>query len=483
MNLKLMCVMPLALSLAIISCDETEAVSQLTNCTRVDAFLALGEDGEAIVDPEAIPLCGRNQAELDAKIALAQSEFDASLAQAIADSMAPEPEPMEGITLTFDDPALDALGNSFSFGDIASINVVTNPVPGETNPEVSSVYEAVVDTNLGMGFNGVGFDFAAIGLDEFDFTGQNRQITVSVWSDVPFTLQAQVGNGRDDAGIDIVDPRPASKTASHSGGGWENLVFDFSTGQLFNPFLNAPGAPAGGSEIPEDELGEISGMYSSLQFQFNGAPADAETTFYIDNINYNPPTPSLEISFDEADLDFLGNSFSFGDIASIDIVDNPELGGTNNTSSLVYEAVVDTNLGMGFNGFGFDIEAIGLPVLNFTEANKQITISVWSNVPFTLQAQVGNGRDEAGVDIVTPRPASKTALHTGGGWEDIVFDFSTGDLSNPFLNAPGAPAGGSTITEEEFGEILGTYSNLQFQFNGAPADAMTTFYIDNVIYN
>ena len=496
MNSKLIFTMPLALSLVFLSCDDNEIDSQLTNCTRVDTFISLTQDGEPFVDEDAQLLCGRNQAELDEKIAFAQQEFDEAVAAAIAAREASDPDPipvpMNVTTITFDNPDVDVLANSFSFGDIASINVVENPVAGGTNPEVSNVFEAVVDTSLGNGFNGFGFGVEASGLEILDFTADAKSITVSVYSEVAFTLQAQIGNGQDENGIDIITPRPANTTAVHGGSGWEDLVFDFSISPLFNPFSNNPDAPAGGTEIPAEEIGEITGTYNAIQFQFNGAPADAMTTFYLDNINYvstsdvvivEPVEPSDMVTFDEPDGLVLANSFSFGDISSINVVANPVVGGTNPDVTNVFEAVVDTALGNGFNGFGFDVEASGLEVLDFTGDNKLITVSVFSEVAFTLQVQIGNGRDEAGVDIIEPRSANTTAMHSGNGWEDLVFDFSMSPLFNPFFNNPDAPAGGTEIPAEEIGEITGTYNAIQFQFNGAPADAMTTFYLDNIIYN
>ncbi len=474
------------------SCEEEEKpiLNGFTNCEVVTSFFVqenFDQDGNPItptLGEEDLTVCGRNDEVLASRIQdVEMSNIEVEERIARLQDQSPTIS-----SITFDEADFDFAGNSFNFGDVSMVGIIDNPDLGGTNSDASMVHQTVVDTNLGNGFNGVGFDIEAIGFEEFDFTGDNKQITVSVWSNVPFTFQAQISDGRDADGVDIIEPRPAFKTAEHTGSGWEDLVFDFSTGPLFNPFLNNNTAPGGGSEISEADFGQISGQYNRVQFQFNGVPSNTVSTFYIDNIEYisssgAPAEPSLMITYDEADFDFAGNSFNFGDVSMVGIIDNPDLGGTNSNASMVHQTVVDTNLGNGFNGVGFDIEAIGFEEFDFTGDNKQITVSVWSNVPFTFQAQISDGRDADGVDIIEPRPAFKTAEHTGSGWEDLVFDFSTGPLFNPFLNNNTAPGGGSEISEADFGEISGNYNRIQFQFNGAPASAMTTFYIDNITYN
>ena len=373
----------------------------------------------------------------------------------------------------------------------AAITVVENPFNSGSNVETGAVLQV---TNFAVtNFEGVASDLLP---SEIDFSSSsNKTLTMDVYSTSPVNVDLQVkrlmaGATEDDDNTLLADPRSASLTVTHGGTGWETLTFDYNNGAIraFDNF-----ADDGEPFVPEGQFNQVVFLIDS------GAPAPGgEAVYFVDNIAFEPsdiveepviveeplaPVTGSVIEFDEAGLDFVSNSFSFGDIASINILNNPVPGGTNPDVTNVFEAVVDTTLGNGFNGFGFDIEAFGLEVLDFTGDNKLITISVYSEVAFTLQVQVGNGRDDAGVDIIEPRPANTTAMHSGSGWEDLVFDFSMSPLFNPFSNNPDAPAGGSEIPEEELGEISGTYNSLQFQFNGAPQAAMSTFYIDNIRYN
>ena len=180
-----------------------------------------------------------------------------------------------------DDPTTDVVEPTTTLNG----NAVTD-APMQPNSNDTTALEVLIDTD-GFGFAGLGIPLENINVENIDFSGANKTITVSVWSEVAFVLQVAIGNGRDENGVDIVDPRPAFKTAPHSGNGWEDIVIDFSTASLFNPFVNAPGAPMGGTEIPAAELGEVSGTYNSIQFQFNDAPSMGMSTFYIDNVSYN----------------------------------------------------------------------------------------------------------------------------------------------------------------------------------------------------
>lgn len=474
---KYVSVLGIATSLALVSCEDTEPEVLLTDCQQATSVFV---DAETLFEEE-VTICGTSAVNLQEKL----DELEARNTQITDEFNAPEPVPVVPdpiAILNFDD-----LTNEFEAFGGAEVSIVANPFIQGSNMEENNVLEI---NNTGNAFEGVA---SSVIMPSIDFSASSsKTIVLDVYSDAAVAFEVQV-KGLDENENPIFDPRSAVKADQHMGTGWERFEIDFNSGASA-----AFEQDADGNQLPDNFSPIVpEGSFNQLVILIDGPNADARP-YYVDNIGLvvlaegdgemmEEQTPMPEatsfIRFDDADLDYLGNSFSFGDLSSVNIIENPVPGGSNPESSMVVEAIVDTNLANGFNGFGFDVEAIGLDLFDFSGDNKTFTVSVWSDIPFTLQAQIGNGRDESDVDIISPRPASKTASHSGGGWEDITFDFSTGPLSNIFSNNPAASAGGSMLTDAEIEEVTGTYNSIQFQFNGAPAAAMTTFYIDNVSYN
>lgn len=507
---KYVSVLGIATSLALVSCEDTEPEVLLTDCQQATSVFV---DAETLFEEE-VTICGTSAAnlqekldELEARNTLVTNEFNADDSdEPVASDQIniPAGQPVAatgGSTLTFDEMVDFTFGEENSANTFSNVQSVINAevTPGDepaATPDQSLQVEITPSTLNDAGDDDQGFYFAGttleldnLGLDLVDFSGANKVITANVYSEVPVGFRVQVSSATGDPLVTQTSPAPGFKQVQHSGSGWEQIEIDFNSG--VSTVFGLDGVVGG---MPQSL--PIDGVYNILQFQFEGLPSGVLSRLFVDNVVYNQvggtvvidepvilPDATSFIRFDNADLDYLGNSFSFGDLSSVNIIENPAPGGSNPESSMVVEAIVDTNLANGFNGFGFDVEAIGLDLFDFSGDNKTFTVSVWSDIPFTLQVQISNGRDEAGVDIISPRPAFKTAPHSGGGWEDITFDFSTGPLFNVFSNNPAAPAGASDITGAEIEEITGTYNSIQFQFNGAPAAAMTTFYIDNVSYN
>lgn len=516
---KLVPYLGLFTSFIFVSCEDDIADNKNQNCAElISSFV--NSDGN--LEQQNITQCATSEEELQDIIANIEAENERLDELFNPDPIDPDPDPdtedpidpdainipagqpvaaTGGSTLTFDEMVDFTFGEENNANTFSNVQSVINAevTPGDepaATPDQSLQVEITPSTLNDAGDGDQGFYFAGttlelenLGLDLVDFSGANKVITANVYSEVPVGFRVQVSSATGDPLVTQTSPAPGFKQEQHSGSGWEQIEIDFNSG--VSTVFGLDGVQGG-----QPQSLPIDGVYNTLQFQFEGLPTDDLSRIFVDNVVYNQeggmviieepvvlPESTNFIGFDDANLDFLGNSFSFGDLSSVSIIDNPAPGGSNPESSMVVEAIVDTNLANGFNGFGFDVEAIGLDLFDFSGDNKTFTVSVWSDIPFTLQVQIGNGRDEADVDIIDPRPAFKTASHSGGGWEDITFDFSTGPLSNIFSNNPAASAGGSMLTDAEIEEVTGTYNSIQFQFNGAPADAMTTFYIDNVSYN
>lgn len=165
---------------------------------------------------------------------------------------------------------------------------------------------------------------------------------------------------------------------------------------------------------------------------------------FVDNIYYytdgsgggggSKSAPNLPITFDDSDVNYSATTFNG---TAYEVVDNPDVSGSNNTASKVGSI---TNAGVQWEGIYFDLEN------NLDFGNGQtITMDVYSTsaLPVLLKIEVDQG---AAVEIAQN--------HTGSGWEELTYNFSSSD-SFPrvtiFIDGPGTSTG--------------------------------TFYIDNIIQN
>ncbi|WP_445384825.1 PKD domain-containing protein [Robiginitalea sp. IMCC44478] len=265
----------------------------------------------------------------------------------------------------------------------ASYSVVDNPDLSGVNTVASKVGEIV---NIGAAFEGGAFTLDT----PVDFS-TDKAITMKFWSTtaVPILLKFE-GAGA-----------PIETTANHTGSGWEQITWTFTSSDQFSTlvlFVDGPGATAG--------------------------------TFYMDDIEQVPAggggtTASLElpISFDDTNVNYDFVTFNG---ASYSVVDNPDLSGVNAVASKVGEIV---NVGAAFEGGAFTLDT---PVDFSTD--KAITMKFWSTtaVPILLKFE------GAGAPIET------TANHTGSGWEQITWTFTSSEQFSTlvlFVDGPGATAG------------------------------------------
>ena len=146
---------------------------------------------------------------------------------------------------------------------------------------------------------------------------------------------------------------------------------------------------------------------------------------FEDVIVIDIPLPlNLPITFDDPNVNY--EALTFGG-ASFNIVENPDVSGTNDEASQVGEI---TNTGAAFEGLSFEV---GMPIDLTTE--KTITMNFWSEnaIPVLLKLEEGTGAD---IEVST--------THSGSGWEMLEFDFSSSNSYSRlsiFADGPGTTAG------------------------------------------
>ncbi|RDY61147.1 PKD domain-containing protein [Flagellimonas nanhaiensis] len=165
-----------------------------------------------------------------------------------------------------------------------------------------------------------------------------------------------------------------------------------------------------------------SGTYTVVLTAFN--VSGASSTFE-DQLTIAIPQPVMvPITFDDSNVNY---DFSVFNGASFEIVDNPDVSGTNDKNSKVGAI---TNSGAEFEGFFFNL---GTPIDLTTD--KTIKMNFWSEsaVDVLLKLEEGTG---AATEV--------TASHGGSGWEFISFDFTSSESYSRltmFVDGPGTTAG------------------------------------------
>ncbi len=161
----------------------------------------------------------------------------------------------------------------------------------------------------------------------------------------------------------------------------------------------------------------------------------------------------LPITFDDTTINYAFGTFNG---ASFEVVDNPDLSGTNAEASKVGAI---TNSGVQFEGGAFNL---GTPV-DFSGDNKTITMKFWSttSLPVLLKFE-GGVNDERQTEVV--------ATHGGTGWEELSFNFAT-DAIKSFID-------GNQGVGEAF-IPTGQYSTIVIFVDG-PGTTAGTFYLDDL---
>ena len=184
--------------------------------------------------------------------------------------------------------------------------------------------------------------------------------------------------------------------------------------------------------------------------------AGASGTFE-DELTINiPEEVGFPINFDGANVDY--STITTFDTA-FQIIENPELSGTNPTASLVGEIVSN---GISFQGVTFPLET----PIDFSGADKTITLKLYATVATDILVKFSGGIDGA-------RDVEVVAAHSGSGWEDMTFDFATDGVKS-FVQDD--PENGQAFVPD------GQYRNLDlFVGFGADPGISSTFYIDDIV--
>ncbi|MCJ7467901.1 MAG: carbohydrate binding domain-containing protein [Maribacter sp.] len=200
------------------------------------------------------------------------------------------------------------------------------------------------------------------------------------------------------------------------------------------------------------------GTYTVTLTALNASGAVAT---FEDTITISIPNPMvLPITFDNPNVSY--NIAVFQGTA-FEILDNPDVSGTNDKASKVGAI---TNSGKVFEGINFDL---GTQIDLTTD--KTITMNFWADAPVAVLMKLEQG---TGADIEV------TANHGGTGWEMISFNFNSSNKYvrvTIFVDGPGetagtfyiddikqvASTGGGTCTAETAQSLSAADFNLTFQ--------------------
>ncbi|WP_242120020.1 carbohydrate binding domain-containing protein [Aestuariivivens sediminicola] len=276
----------------------------------------------------------------------------------------------------------------------ASFMVVDNPDPSGANASVSKVGEI---TNSGAAFEGFYFDLG-MPLD----LSTLKTVKALFWSDAPISVLLKLENG---TGADI------ETTANHGGTGWEEIYFTFdssSSYSRFTMFVDGPGTTSG--------------------------------KFYIDDISQiatsDIPCPQTLL---ELPIDFDCNSIDYatkivGNV-SFEVLDNPELSGINAEESKVGKIV---NVGENWENAFFNLDT----AIDFS-VNNAVRFKLFSNQALPIKLKFEDGTED---------PVESDVNHTGSGWEELTFNFTSTASYNDmilFVDGPGTAAGTFYIDDIE----------------------------------
>ncbi len=146
----------------------------------------------------------------------------------------------------------------FTFGGV-SFAIVPNPSQTGDNPNDTMVGQI---TNSGVAFEGSGIDLNPAA----NFTTDNKLVSVLFFSNVEVPLALQFVQG-------VNGEREVETFATHTGSGWEEVVFDYNNATTV--FLS-PDDPGGEPLVPSGEYGQI--------VLFIDGPGTTSGDFFIDDI-------------------------------------------------------------------------------------------------------------------------------------------------------------------------------------------------------
>jgi len=351
--------------------------------------------------------------------------------------------------------------SAFEFGfNGAEVSVVPNPDPSGANASESNVLQITQDG--GGNFDGFGVQMTSPAL----FTAADKIVRLTFWSDREIPLRLTVQQDPNNT-----TEREAEVNLIHTGSGWEELRFDFSTATA-----GFTGSADGALGIPDFVPFVPTGDY--IRFQMFISPGDdVSGTFYLDNVGVCPdggaapppigeeeePEPCTLIFEEPVTLENGESFFGFNGV-DVQVVTNPDPSGANTEANNVLEIVQDG--GANFDGFG---TVLNVPT-NFAADDKVVRVLFWSQSEVTVRLNMQ--QNPANND--TEREAEVAASHGGTGWEELQFDFA-----NAVAGFTGNPDGALGIADGAAFAPTGQYNQPTF-FIAPGEDVSGTFYLDNL---
>ncbi|MEO1096473.1 MAG: immunoglobulin-like domain-containing protein [Bacteroidota bacterium] len=361
----------------------------------------------------------------------------------------------------------------------------------ETPPVITLVGPATIDLNVGDMYTEEGAtatdnidgDISAdivVGGDVVDTNTDGTYV-------VTYNVSDAAGNAADEVTrtVNVTTPNPFCNTQIQAFGGDAGSdilisVFNVDAQTMRIEIESADGDPVDGLVFPAGDWNPVPGISSAPADQgggvwagefFYGAGAPENVEFNIlwskasfpgnwsQNESPNLSTVRFDATCDTSgggggggtctetmlqlpiDFDCESTTYNFVTFngASYQVIDNPELSGINAVASKVGEIV---NIGAAFEGGSFTLDT----QLDLA-TDKTVTMKVYSTValPVLLKLESGTGPD-----------TELTANHTGAGWEQLSWEFTSSDAFSVvtlFMDGPGTTAG--TFYMDDIEQVAG----------------------------
>ncbi|QNM86719.1 hypothetical protein H9W90_06275 [Polaribacter pectinis] len=268
-----------------------------------------------------------------------------------------------------------------SFGDIAAIEVVTNP--DATGANTTANVAKMVKTSGSQVWAGAFFDVAT----PLDVTNY-KTMSIKTWSPKSgATVRFKIENSADNTQFVEVDATTSTTNA------WEELTFDISNA---SPSIT----------------------YDRVVIFFDFGNAGDDSVYYYDEINLVNNSGGSNPPLIFQDFEGTAPAFtSFGDIAAIEVISNPDATGVNTTANVA--KMVKTSGSQVWAGAFFDV-ATPLDVNTY----KKVSIKTWSpKSGATVRFKIENSADNTQFVEVDATTSSVNA------WEELTFDISSASSS------------------------------------------------------
>ncbi len=322
-------------------------------------------------------------------------------------------------------------------------NFTAAPTPTEAPESVISIFSDTYENVPVDFYNGFYAPFQTTTSNDFSVDG-NNVLNYENFNFVGIEFNQNVptidGSEMDYLTMDVYLPNPIEPNSALR----VNLrdfgadgSFDGGDDTIVSTTINASSNPALVSEQWISVELDISGMASKsnlgqIVLDSDLGPGLQGATIYVDNIylykdaSVSQAAPSIPMTFDEPNINYTFDVFNG---ASFSVVENPDPSGTNTASNNVGSI---TNIGAQYEGALVNLET----PLDLS-AGSTITADVYSNsaIPVLLKFEAGaNGA--ADIEL--------TANHSGSGWEELTWSFSSSDQYGRivfFMDGPGTTAG------------------------------------------